>query len=84
VREVIVTTIAEGAYGRRDLPPLVRTGLLGWVCSVEGMTLDWVERPVLSRDTMRDLLAKTLGGTLRAIGELEPAYAAPPPARRPT
>jgi AcrR family transcriptional regulator len=29
VREAIVTTIAEGAYGRRDIAPLVRTGLLG-------------------------------------------------------
>ncbi|MFF3910431.1 TetR/AcrR family transcriptional regulator [Streptomyces sp. NPDC001848] len=84
VREAIVTTIAEGAYGRRDIAPLVRTGLLGWVCGVEGMTLDWVDRPVLSRDTMCDLLTKTLGGTLRAIEELEPAYTAPPPARRPT
>lgn len=84
VRAAIIAAIAEGAYGRRDIAPLARMGLLGWVCSVEGTTLDWVDRPELSRDTMRDLLAKTLGGTLRAIEELEPAYAAPPPARRPS
>jgi AcrR family transcriptional regulator len=84
VREAIVTTIAEGAYGRRDIAPLARAGLLGWVCGVEGVTLDWIDRPVLSRDTMCDLLTKTLGGTLRAIEELEPAYPAPPPARRPS
>ncbi|MEU1595576.1 TetR/AcrR family transcriptional regulator [Streptomyces sp. NPDC005708] len=82
VREVIVAIIAEGAYGRRDIPPLVRMGLLGWVCSVEGATLDWIARPQLSRETLRDLLVKMLGGTLRAIEELEPAYAAPAPARR--
>ncbi|MEU6367578.1 helix-turn-helix domain-containing protein [Streptomyces sp. NPDC046931] len=82
VREAIVTTIADGAYGRREIAPLVRMGLLGWVCSVEGSVLDWIDRPELSRDTMRELLVKTLGGTLRAIEELEPAYAAPPPARR--
>ncbi|MFJ9707379.1 TetR/AcrR family transcriptional regulator [Streptomyces sp. NPDC101234] len=82
VREAIVATIAEGAYGRTDVAPLPRMGLLSWLCSVEGATLDWIDRPGLSRDTMRDLLVKTLGGTLRAIEEIDPAYPAPPPARR--
>ncbi|MGW5368377.1 TetR/AcrR family transcriptional regulator [Streptomyces sp. NPDC004009] len=82
VREAIVATIAEGAYGRRDIAAPARMGLLSWVCSVEGATLDWIGRPELSRDTMRDLLVKTLGGVLRAVEELDPAYPAPPPARR--
>ncbi|KUJ58694.1 TetR/AcrR family transcriptional regulator [Streptomyces sp. NPDC093228] len=82
VREAIVATIAEGAYGRRDISPLARMGLFAWVCSVEGATLDWIARPGLTRDSMRELLVKTLGGTLRAIEELEPRYTAPPPARR--
>lgn len=82
VREAIVATIAEGAYGRREIAPLARMGLLGWVCGVEGATLDWIDRPGLPRDTMRELLVKTLGGTLRAIEELDPAYLAPEPARR--
>lgn len=82
VREAIVATIAEGAYGRSDIAPLARMGLFSWVCSVEGATLDWIDRPGLSRDTMRDLLVKTLGGALRAIEELDPAHPAPPQARR--
>ncbi|MBG0856798.1 TetR/AcrR family transcriptional regulator [Streptomyces spinoverrucosus] len=82
VREVIVGTIAEGAYGRREIAPLARMGLLGWVCGVEGTTLDWIDRPELTRDTMRELLVKTLGGALRAIEDLDPAYPAPEPARR--
>ncbi|AYN42382.1 TetR/AcrR family transcriptional regulator [Streptomyces dangxiongensis] len=82
VREVIVTTIAEGAYGRGDIPPVARMGLLGWVCGVEGATLEWIDRPGLPRDTMRELLVRTLGGTLRAIEELDPSCPAPPPARR--
>ncbi|MCF2536420.1 MULTISPECIES: TetR/AcrR family transcriptional regulator [Streptomyces] len=82
VREAIVATIAEGAYGRTDIAPLARMGLLAWVCSVEGATLDWIDHPELSRDTMRELLVKTLGGSLRAIEELDPAYRAPQPARR--
>lgn len=82
VREVIVATVAEGAYGRRDITLLPRMGLLSWVCSVEGAALDWIARPELSRDAMRELLVKTLGGTMRAIQELDPAYVAPKPARR--
>jgi len=84
VREAIVSTIAEGAYGRSDIAPLARMGLLSWVCSVEGATLDWIGRPALDRDTMRELLVKTLGGVLRAIEELDPAHPAPEPARRDT
>ncbi|GAB7107022.1 TetR/AcrR family transcriptional regulator [Streptomyces phaeofaciens JCM 4814] len=82
VRAAIVATIAEGAYGRGDVPPLPRMGLLAWVCAVEGATLDWIDRPELSRATMCDLLVKTLGGTLRAIEEIDPAFPAPEPARR--
>ncbi|GAA3959410.1 TetR/AcrR family transcriptional regulator [Streptomyces marokkonensis] len=82
VREAVVVTIAEGAYGRSDVGPLARMGLLSWVCGVEGATLDWIGRPGLPRETMRDLLVKSLGGTLRAIEELDPAYPAPPAARR--
>ncbi|MGW5428774.1 TetR/AcrR family transcriptional regulator [Streptomyces sp. NPDC004059] len=84
VREAIIATIADGAYGRSDIAPLARMGLLSWVCSVEGATLDWIDRPELSRDTMRELLVKTLGGALRAVEELDPAYPAPQPARRDT
>ncbi|MEV5546865.1 TetR/AcrR family transcriptional regulator [Streptomyces sp. NPDC052309] len=82
VREAIVTTIAEGAYGRGDVGPLARTGLLSWVCGVEGATLDWIGCPRLPRETMRDLLVRTLGGTLRAIEEMDPSCPAPAPARR--
>jgi AcrR family transcriptional regulator len=82
VREAIVATIAEGAYGHGDIAPAARTGLLAWVCAVEGATLDWIDRPELSRATMCELLVKMLGGTLRAVEELEPSLPAPPPARR--
>ena len=82
VREVIVQTIAEGAYGRRKIEPLPRMALLGWLCSVEGATLDWIGNQALPRDTMRELLVKMLGGALRAVEELDPSYQAPPAARR--
>ncbi|MFI8231474.1 TetR/AcrR family transcriptional regulator [Streptomyces sp. NPDC085900] len=82
VREAIVATIADGAYGRTDISPLARMGLFSWVCSVEGAALDWIDRPALTRAQMRELLVKTLGGAMRAIEELDPAYPAPAPARR--
>ncbi|MDT0404429.1 TetR/AcrR family transcriptional regulator [Streptomyces edwardsiae] len=82
VREAIVATIAEGAYGRTDIAPLARMGLLAWVCSVEGAALAWIDRGELTRETMTELLVKTLGGAMRAIEELDPAYPAPAPARR--
>ncbi|MER7689303.1 TetR/AcrR family transcriptional regulator [Streptomyces sp. NPDC097610] len=84
VREVIVETIAEGAYGRRKIAPLPRMALLGWLYSVEGATLDWIGNPALPRDTVRELLVKMLGGAMRAVEELDPAYRAPQPARRET
>jgi len=82
VREAIVATIAEGAYGRTDIAPVARMGLLAWVCSVEGAALAWIDRGELSRETMSELLVKTLGGAMRAIEELDHAYPAPAPARR--
>lgn len=82
VREAIVMTIAEGAYGRTDIAPVARMGLLAWVCSVEGAALAWMDRGELPRETMCELLVKTLGGAMRAIEELDPAHPAPAPARR--
>lgn len=84
VREVIVETIAEGAYGRRKIAPLPRMALLGWLYSVEGATLDWIGNPALPRDTVRELLVKMLGGAMRAVEEVDPTYPAPRPARRET
>ncbi|MFD3677453.1 TetR/AcrR family transcriptional regulator [Streptomyces sp. NPDC058613] len=42
VREELVATIAEGAYGRRTLPPIARLALVGWLSGVEGITLEWI------------------------------------------
>jgi AcrR family transcriptional regulator len=84
VRAAIVDTLAEGAYGTRKIAPLPRMALLGWLCSVEGATLEWIGHPTLPRATMRDLLVKMLGGALRAVEEIDPTYPAPAAARRDT
>lgn len=82
VREAMIGTIAEGAYGRRRIPQLARTALLGWLCSVEGITLDWVGHMGLARDTVREFLVRTLRDTLDAIEEFEPDCPSPPRTER--
>ncbi|MEU5901013.1 MULTISPECIES: TetR/AcrR family transcriptional regulator [Streptomyces] len=77
VREALIGAIAEGAYGRKDIPQLARTALIGWLCGVEGITLDWIDRPGLARETVGSLLVRTLGDTLRVIEYFEPSYPAP-------
>lgn len=77
VRDALIDTIARAAYGTSRVPRLVRTALLGWLCSVEGITLDWIGHHEPERDTVRALLVRTLDGTLRVVEEFEPAYPAP-------
>ncbi|MFJ9413134.1 TetR/AcrR family transcriptional regulator [Streptomyces sp. NPDC101227] len=78
VRARLLGTIARGAWGRDDIPPLARTALTGWLSSVEGVTLDWIAAQEIPRETVADLLVRSLGDTLRLIEEYEPACPAPP------
>ncbi|MEU3191230.1 TetR/AcrR family transcriptional regulator [Streptomyces sp. NPDC006992] len=65
VREQLLGVIAEGSWGRTRLPPLARAALVGWLSSVEGVTLDWLARgQELSAEVLCDLLTRTLQGTL--------------------
>ncbi|MER7171158.1 TetR/AcrR family transcriptional regulator [Streptomyces mesophilus] len=79
VREELIATIAEGAYGRRDIPPLARLALIGWLSGVEGVTLDWLGRTEPDRDTVRELLVRQLRRTLDTIEELLPDWPSPEP-----
>ncbi|NSC20516.1 TetR/AcrR family transcriptional regulator [Streptomyces albus subsp. chlorinus] len=84
VRDQLLTAIAEGAWGRTDVPALARTALVGWLSSVEGVTLDWLSRPgELSREEVRELLTRTLRGTLQVIEGFDPALPAPPESEEP-
>ncbi|MDI2130027.1 TetR/AcrR family transcriptional regulator [Yinghuangia seranimata] len=77
VRERLLTTIAEGAYGRAGLTALPRTALTGWLSYVEGVTLDWLEHRDMDRDSVRALCAAILLDTLRTIERFAPEYPAP-------
>ncbi|MFI5641851.1 TetR/AcrR family transcriptional regulator [Streptomyces goshikiensis] len=84
VREELVAAIAEGAYGRREIPPIARLALVGWLAAVEGTTLEWIaapaggadERP--DRDRLGALLVRQLRATLTVIGEFVPECPPPP------
>ncbi|WP_405829230.1 MULTISPECIES: TetR/AcrR family transcriptional regulator [unclassified Streptomyces] len=91
VREELVATIAEGAYGHRALPQVARLALVGWLSSVEGVTLEWIGglggigRPggidvvgQPDRAELGALLVRQLRATLTVIEEFVPECPAPP------
>ncbi|MFF7205312.1 MULTISPECIES: TetR/AcrR family transcriptional regulator [unclassified Streptomyces] len=78
VREELIATIAEGAYGRRDIPMIARLALLGWLSSVEQITLDWLAHQELERELVCALLMRQLRATLGTIEEFEPKCPQPP------
>ncbi|MFH8369677.1 TetR/AcrR family transcriptional regulator [Streptomyces sp. NPDC018031] len=77
VREQLVATIAELAWGRTAPPLVARLALVGWMASVEGVTLDWLNHPELNRETVRSLLVRGLRDTLCAIEDMTPQCPAP-------
>ncbi|MFF4186111.1 TetR/AcrR family transcriptional regulator [Streptomyces sp. NPDC001691] len=79
VREELIATIAEGAYGRRAIPALARLALVGWLGTVESVTLDWLGSLEPPRDTVRELLVRMLRHTLDTIEEFDPSCPAPEP-----
>ena len=88
VRAAIVATLAEGAYGRSDIPPIARIALLGWLCSVEGPPSNGSSAARSSPGTiLRDLLVRTLRHSLRHHRGVRPrvprARAGPPRGLRP-
>ncbi|MGW0753729.1 TetR/AcrR family transcriptional regulator [Streptomyces sp. NPDC002587] len=90
VRQELVATIAEGAYGRRTLPPVARLALMGWLSSVEGITLEWIGGLVADaagqpgRAELGSLLVRQLRATLTVIEEFVPECPAPPAPGRPS
>jgi AcrR family transcriptional regulator len=51
-----------------DDTPAVRAAVRGWLWSMDGVCLDWVEHGDLDRDAVRDLLLGMLEGALAAAG----------------
>lgn len=80
VREELIATIAEGAYGRRTVPPVARLALVGWLSAVEGTTLDWIGALAAGADA--DAAADPDGdGAARAEADTDPQPASRQPDR---
>ncbi|MGW6818396.1 TetR/AcrR family transcriptional regulator [Streptomyces sp. NPDC055005] len=82
VREELVATIAEAAYGRRTVSPLARLALVGWLSGVEGIALEWIgalgAEGQPGRAEVAALLVRQLRATLTVIEEFAPDHPAPP------
>ncbi|MBA0051004.1 TetR/AcrR family transcriptional regulator [Streptomyces sp. AJS327] len=89
VRERLLTTLGEEVWEGAELPPLARSALVGWLSSVEGVTLDWLARGELERAEVCALLVSTLRRTLEVVAEFGagpapvPSGAPAPPRPRP-
>nr|WP_312867048.1 TetR/AcrR family transcriptional regulator [Streptomyces zagrosensis] len=77
VRERLISTIGALAWGLSSPPPVARLALIGWMASVEGITLDWLQGQELERDAVRALLIRGLRDTLCAIEKFAPQCPAP-------
>lgn len=78
VRDGLVLTLAHGAYGTMEIPPIARLALLGWLSSVEWLTLEWLGHQELRLEVPRDLLVRMLRHTLDTIEEFAPECPSPP------
>ncbi|WP_332262362.1 TetR/AcrR family transcriptional regulator [Streptacidiphilus rugosus] len=76
-RDSLLSTLAESAWGSAEIPAIARTAMIGWLSSVEAITLDWLQTRPLDRDAVRELLVRTLHYTLRAVEDCDPTWPAP-------
>jgi AcrR family transcriptional regulator len=72
VREDTAVLIATQAVGGEPPRALV-TAALGWLWSVDGVCLDWLDRRHMTRDQVRDYLLRTLFAQVMAMASVEPA-----------
>ncbi|MFE2129884.1 hypothetical protein [Streptomyces amritsarensis] len=87
VTEELLAALAEGAYGRRTLPPIARPALVGWLCAVGGTTLEWIGGPSApdrpGRARLGALPVRRPRATLAVIEDFAPECPAPPRAEEP-
>lgn len=61
--------------GVAEPPPVLRSGVYGWVGLVEAATLDWLDRRDFAKATLLELLVASLDPILETARRLEPASA---------
>jgi AcrR family transcriptional regulator len=78
-RDLVIARVVE-ALGLTAATPTLRVALEGWMSSMEGATLAWLDRRELERDELRDLLIGMLGGALAAAAAIDSSLPAALPA----
>ena len=76
-REVVVQWFAKN-LGLSRPRPVLRSALRAWIAMVEGASLDWIAKPELELDTLRELLVAGYVATLAKAIELDPKCAQNP------
>ncbi|MEU9023530.1 TetR/AcrR family transcriptional regulator [Actinomadura sp. NPDC048394] len=71
-RKRLLAAMSTGLVGTPEPRPALRVALEGWLSFVEGATASWLEGGDLSRDDVRDLAVRVLGGVLKAAGHTDP------------
>jgi AcrR family transcriptional regulator len=77
-RATFVELITAGLTGSDAPAAALRATLEGWLSCIEGVCLDWLAHRDLSRDTVLQLLSKTLAGALAAARAVDPSSVADP------
>lgn len=73
----LMTCRILGALGVDASAELFHLAVFGWVSMVETVTLRWIERRVVDRGALRELLAGSLGAVLELAAGLSPGSLPP-------
>jgi AcrR family transcriptional regulator len=76
-RKRLLAAMSTGLIGAPEPRPALRVALEGWLSFVEGATASGLEGGDLSRDDVRDLAVRVLGGVLKAAGHTDPDWGRP-------
>ena len=72
-----VERIVERITGGGEASPLLRMAVLGWLSFTIGTVIDWLERPTIGRDELRELLVQAMKGCVGAALAVDPSLELP-------
>jgi AcrR family transcriptional regulator len=71
-RRVVARTIATLPLGGAEPPPGLELALYGWIGFCDQVTIAWLERPTMSREDLREMLAHQFVVILAVSGRTDP------------
>ncbi|MFC6884626.1 MULTISPECIES: TetR/AcrR family transcriptional regulator [Actinomadura] len=71
-RRRLLAAMSYGLIGDVTPRPALRVALEGWLSFVEGAAVSWLGAHDLTREEVRDLSVRVLGGVLQAVGATDP------------